>query len=222
MRRTVLALTPLLLALLSSCSIDDAFESYCHAQLKPTSVQVQTDLVAPKLDHSLSRQEISELLTRGGTPVEGARAMGATTASLQQEVYAQMDTLGVHGLTCGKPQLEVKLRLVEPVVHIAREFPEGSCKYDTVRLHEMRHVQAYEDLLARTTARATARLNHAFPPQNLHRGVNREELQGQLDRYVQDDLAPWLSRELSASRQMQAAIDTEDEYLRLTLACQGH
>lgn len=206
-------------ALLWGCSPDESFEAYCRAQLKPVAIQVLTEVPPHRVDNTLNRAEISDILTRGGQPVTDARALGATQASLEHEVYARQDTLGVRGLACARPSIEVKLHLVAPVVYMAREYPPGTCRYDTVYLHEMRHVHAYEALLERTAKAVRAQLEARFPPQYLARGESPAALQGELSAYVDQTLMPEVSQMLSKSRAIQTAIDSEDEYLRITLAC---
>ena len=212
----------LLPLLLGACSFDEGFEAYCRAQLNPVDIEVLTEIPTHRVDQSLNRAQISDLLTQGGQLVTDNRALAATRASLEHGVFARHDTLGLRGLACARPSVHVKLRLVDPVVYMASEYPVGTCRYDTVYLHEMRHVQAYEALLRKTAATVREQLDARFPPGYLGRGGSPQELQKDLDEYVEQTLMPGVSRLLSQSHRLQTAIDSEEEYLRLTLACGHH
>ncbi len=209
----------LLSLVLGGCTPEDAVQRYCRSDMAPPSLSVTIDMDPLVVDHELDRAQISALLRQGGTPVEGSLAMGSTTASLEQRSSLRFDSRHLLGWSCAKPQATLTLRLTAPVVHIAREFPVNSCRYRTVELHEMMHVQAYEAALARTAAKAKWLFEVRYPQTTLVMGLSEDALQQRAERDLNDWLAPAVSRELALVRERQQAIDSPLEYTRLTLAC---
>lgn len=221
MTRTLLATCSALLLCLGlwGCSPQSTFDAYCRAELAPSSLRVNIEMDPLQVDHEMSRAQISEALRGDGTPVEGSLAMGSTTASLEQRSSLRFNSRSLLGRACAKPEATLTLRLSRPTVHIAREFPVNSCRYRTVELHEMMHVQAYEAALARTAAKARVLFDVRYPQSTLLSGISEDDLKRRAEQDLNEWLAPAVSRELAQVRERQRAIDSPLEYTRLTLAC---
>ena len=55
----------------------------------------------------------------------------------------------VSGYECVAPQIGVTITYVPVVIYIGREFPPGTCAYDEILKHELRHLKTYMDYLPR-------------------------------------------------------------------------
>ncbi len=204
--------------LLTACSSESVVASYCDLVLAPAAIAVSVDIPAPVVNTHLDRREVSAVLFGSEQP-PSRRAMGLTRAGLQHEAAIRLSTVSLPGLACARPHAKVRVALVEPQVYVASEFPEGSCRYGEVLLHEMRHVQIYEDVVRRAAQDAEAALNEEFS-----KGVWRDRsvalLQERATRYVEETLSPRISAALAHAKPLQSALDSEQEYLRLSLACE--
>lgn len=122
---------------------------------------------------------------------------------------------------CLSPQLQVSFGYAPLTVHVAREFPPGSCAYQEILAHEQKHVdtyrqhaQAIEQELAATFA---ARFTADPQPWRGAAGQLGERLQKELD----ERWLPFIQRRLAAVEVAQAAVDAPEEYERVSLACDG-
>lgn len=109
-------------------------------------------------------------------------------------------------------------------VYIAKQYPPDSCRFALTRQHELRHVAADEETLAeylpklKETAIRTAA--QAFPAGPFTRAA-RDQARDAILEAVKDALAGEMDRLDRARQQRQQAIDTAQEYMRLSRACPG-
>ena len=209
----------LILAALSGCTPKEAFEAYCRSQLAPSELEIETVLDPVVIDNSQTRAQISAGLRETGTSVEGGQAMGSTAASLEQKSSFRMDTLAGPGLVCGRPHAKLTLRMTTPHVLIAKEFAPNSCRYRTVELHEFKHVQAYKDTLFATAKMAEVLFRLRFASDSVHLENDMAGQYAYSDAELNRWMVPMISRELERVRPKQRAIDSVEEYTRITNEC---
>jgi hypothetical protein len=117
---------------------------------------------------------------------------------------------------CIAPQVEVSCTTADRTVYVGSEFAPGSCAYREILAHEMRHLKAYLEWLPKVEERAHA------PRIALHRqapvcapGGARALLQAMSTAAgCPSSRTRW--RKVEA---LQAAIDTPQEYARLSKVC---
>lgn len=121
---------------------------------------------------------------------------------------------------CTSPQLVLTYGFKPITVYIAKEFPEGSCAYQEIHSHELRHVKTYQDHIARIEKELTETLKRRFAtggPWRGPAGQTQERLQQELDeRWI-----PYVKREIEQVKEAQARIDTPEEYARVENSCDG-
>jgi len=121
---------------------------------------------------------------------------------------------------CASPQLTMTFGFVPMTVHVAKEFPVGSCAYREIYDHEMRHVQTYQAHIAAIEKELTEALSSRFAtgaPWRGPVGQTRDNLQRELD----ERWMPYIKRAIGRVELAQALIDTPEEYARVAASCDG-
>jgi hypothetical protein len=121
---------------------------------------------------------------------------------------------------CASPQLTLTLGFSPLTVYVAKEFPVGSCAYQEIYQHELRHVKTYQTHLATIEKDVADTLNRRFAtgaPWRGPLGETRARLQKELD----ERWLPYIQRELAKADAEQALIDTDEEYDRVAKSCDG-
>lgn len=174
------------------------------------------------VDHSKSRDELARLM--GQKPFAGFYMQGltdvtyATAPRFTTESYELSDGRWCTVLT----HVSVEFGLgAAASVHIAREIPEGSCRYASVLAHEMQHVaisqrtvaNASDDLKTRLEAEAH-RLSPAF-------GKTKEAASDLLKASLVKFINGVTGRHVARAEMENAAIDTRHSYELLSAQCSG-
>jgi len=121
----------------------------CDQALGPMRVDVR----ATEAPLSFSNDRTVEQLTAEAPPYDrAARVLGKTYATLSARVgvtsrYMELPTQPP--TTCLRPSIDVELILSDFRVTVAREFAPGTCAYQAVREHELRHVAVNRAVLPR-------------------------------------------------------------------------
>ena len=121
---------------------------------------------------------------------------------------------------CASPQLIVSYGFSPMTVYVAREIPKGTCAYNKVFRHEMRHVAAYQAHLEAIEQNLRETVTARFAIGKPWRGPL-----GQAPRALQRELVerwqPYLEREINLGMAAQKAIDSPEEYALVLDACDG-
>jgi hypothetical protein len=123
------------------------------------------------------------------------------------------------GGTCARPA-RVGLRLVqtEHRISIASEIPRGGCLWRAVEAHERRHV-ALNQATMRQAATAMRRAAEAWAPRAEGRGRDAEAAVARLQDGLRQAVEPALATMRAAREAGHAAIDSPEEYARLSRLC---
>jgi hypothetical protein len=123
------------------------------------------------------------------------------------------------GYECISPQIEVELSYAPVIIYIGREFKPGTCAYDEILAHEMRHLKAYLDHLPKVEEVVRKALSNRFDNKPLY--ARSGQARASLQREVDTGWMPYMKRELVRVEAKQALIDTPQEYARLSRVCKG-
>ena len=121
---------------------------------------------------------------------------------------------------CSSPQITVNYGFSPMVVYVAKEFPVGSCAYDEIYRHELRHVKAYQDHLIRIERDLTDTLTRRFATGQVWRAP-KGQTRLMLEKEMNERWLPFIKREIERVESAQRLIDTPEEYARVSGACGG-
>lgn len=198
------------------------------------SVELSECEQLPKPSVSIKRLENSSisynteygyrLLTSiGGEKVRpGSQVLGLTrTNSLAQfSVNTPSYQDATERYECASPQITLLLGFKPMTVYVGKEFPVGSCAYQEILDHEMRHVKAYQEHVAKIEEALQADLNRRFATDSVWRGVPGTS-NTRVSKELDERWLPYINRELQKVDVAQALIDAPEEYARLSNACNG-
>jgi hypothetical protein len=125
----------------------------------------------------------------------------------------------VSGYECIAPKVEVKLYYAPVVVYVGNEFAPGSCGYQEILTHELRHLRAYMDHLPKAEKIVRDAFARRFEAKPLYApsGTAMSALSHEID----GSWMPFIKNEMARVETVQAAIDSAQEYARLGKACNG-
>jgi hypothetical protein len=118
---------------------------------------------------------------------------------------------------------KVRLNVVlAPVVWVANNFPEGSCMYNAVRDHELKHVHADQTVLTQHIGRIRAALTDVTEGRAFFGPGTPDAVKASVATFF-DQLKSTLARETQSfaedDMKAQRAIDTMQEYQRISHLC---
>jgi hypothetical protein len=208
----------LLLLATSGASARTAFQAQCEDTIGKTEPVLASRENGYRIDNTLSHRALTVMkgVARPGTYVLGlTRTESRVAISVHGSTLSDPQT----GYECVAPRIEVSLFYVPIVIYVGREFAPGSCAYQEILAHEMRHLKAYLDYLPKVESRVRAALAQRFGATPLYAagGQVRTLLQREIDR----EWMPYIKSEMGKVELLQAAIDSPREYARLGKVCQG-
>ena len=163
---------------------------------------------------------------RGLTAMKGRARPGQVVLGLTRtesivsiNVGGRLLTDPASGYECIAPHIEIKLYYPPIVVYVSREFRPGTCAYEEVLAHEMRHLNAYLDYLPKAEARVRLALARRFEDKPLYARIG--QAQSLLQREIDRGWMPYIKSEMAKVEALQAAIDSPQEYARLGKVCGG-
>jgi hypothetical protein len=190
------------------------------AELPKPSITVERLEAQVSLNTRYSFKTLNNLGAEIGRP--GHQVLGLTrgtaSASLASQTPGLADPSG--RWECASPQITLRYGYQPITVYVASEFPPGTCAYQQIYEHEMRHVKIYQDHLASIEPTLRAALEERFANGGLWRGA-AGEVGPRLQRELQQRWLPMIRREIRRVEAAQALIDTDDEYRRVAESCGG-
>jgi hypothetical protein len=193
-----------------------SFESRCE-DLPPSAISITVQLPTVAENRTVSTTVLTGM---SESPVEALRTIGLTKAR-----FGHRSTLEVKGLedrmgarACVRPSVSVELFLAPMTVYVAREYSDDPCRTRVIREHEQRHVDTYVAFARESVPRLRGELTRALGTAPQY-GFTVGEAQSTLDRRLGDALTSFMRSAESTLATRQAAIDTQEEYERIRLAC---
>jgi hypothetical protein len=217
---------PLPVVLLSSLLFQADADSCPEKQSVP-----QIEVIAHQTDPKFSYNASSDEITRRGNgayapPGADGPAWHKTGLTESDTKFAQKVDYTVEefddGLVCYYVDKIVLTVTSSPTVWVSNDFPPGSCMYEAVRGHEMKHVHTEEQVLTTHIGRLKDALVNVSRFRTVF-GPNRPaEIRSRFDAYVtqvntvvNDEFTVYNYDEGKA----QQAIDTMAEYQRIAHLC---
>lgn len=207
------------MALLLMAAISTAQAQDCPP---PRAPQVELVVDDPPVTQDFS-QPFAALHRRTGArppdPRGGQLHLGLTIVGLafNSEINFEM-TSGLAGVCLRPRTIRLTLRHSLHQVMIASEVPRGSCLFQEVLAHEMRHVAVNRQTLA-TYAPRVREAAVQWAAGAVARGGDAQMLAVSLRDQLGAAVKPVLDRLNATRRSQQAAVDSPEEYRRLSASC---
>ncbi|MBJ7309542.1 hypothetical protein ACFOLJ_19190 [Rugamonas sp. CCM 8940] len=194
------------------------FQIRCEDSISKTVSVLSAQQNGYTIDNHLSYRSLTVMkggghgnsVVLGITRTESKVKVGLTGPVLQDPVS---------GYECIAPQIKVSLYYVPVVIFVGKEFEPGTCIYQEVLNHELRHLQAYMGHLPKVELVVREALAKRFEAKPLYAptGTALSALEHEID----SGWLPFIKAEMQKVEAQQAQIDTPEEYDRLSKVCNG-
>lgn len=190
--------------------------SLCEMQLRPTEVRVSTTPVAYDTNLTASTVQLTEMAAQ----TTGRMVHGLTRTNMRSLVTVGSNgiTNPVTGMHCLRPIVDVRLGFEPMTVYITSDQREGSCQFDVTMRHELQHVAVYRSFLETTAGEVEKYLKNHFG-NRIYYFASSEEAQRRMSAETSERIGPFVEQSMQRVRELQAPLDTPDEYLRLERSC---
>jgi hypothetical protein len=194
------------------------FQARCEDSIGASVAALTVRDSAYSINNNLSYKTLTRMQGReGGNSV----VLGLTKTESRIDIGLDGQLLGdpASGYECIAPHVNVALSYVPTVIYVGSEFLPGTCAYREVLAHEMRHLNAYLNHLPKVEALVRAALKQRFAGQPMYApGGQAKRL---LEQEMDGGWMPYIKNEMAKVEQLQAAIDSPQEYARLSKVCKG-
>lgn len=194
------------------------FQARCEDSIARTSTRLVARQAGYVVDNSKSYHQLTSLK---GPESQRGFVLGLT----RTESHVTIDSTGSilrdrdSEFECIAPQIVVNLWYSPITVYIGREFGPGTCPYREILKHEMRHVKLYTDHMQLVERTVRASLAQRFGDRPMY--APRGQTNAMLGREIDDRWLPFIKAELAKVEPQHAAIDSFEEYSRLSKVCAG-
>ncbi len=195
-----------------------AFQVRCEDSIAPASVVLTAEQGGYSINNALSWRKLTQMkgleggdaYVLGLTRTESRVSIGLDGPMLQDKAS---------GYECVAPKVSARVMYLPIVIYVGREFAPGTCAYDEILAHEMRHLNTYLGHLPKVETRVRAALKRRFDAKPLYAPS------GQAKRLLEQEIdatwMPYIRQEMAKVEQLQAAIDAPREVARLSRICKG-
>jgi hypothetical protein len=166
-------------------------------------------------------------MSTAGLTEMAATGTGRLVHGLTRTNMRSLVTVGSNGITnpltglhCLRPIVDVRLAFEPMTVFITRAQAPGSCQFDVTMRHEMQHVMVYTNFLDSAAHDVEKYLRDHFG-NRIYYFDSAEAAQKQMSAETSQRIGPFVEEEMNRVRDLQAPLDTPDEYLRLERSCSG-
>jgi hypothetical protein len=194
------------------------FQARCEDSLRKTATQLTARQPSYRVDNSLSYRALT--IMKGQSPAR-TYVLGLTRTEAHVAVRSSGSILSdpPSGYECIAARIDVELWYTPIVVYVGREFGPGTCAYDNILAHELRHVRTYLDHLPIVERTVRKTLDDRFGDRPLYAPSGQSN--ALLGQEIDSRWLPYIKSEMGKVEIRQAAIDTPAEYIRLSRICKG-
>ena len=196
-----------------------SFEEACARQLPPTVIEVVPLYQEVATDYNVSYRNLTQIQLQGNVSHAGTRVLGITQAKMSSSARYGLTSLSQGTQGCARPRLHITLSFAPIRVFVGREFVPGTCEFQLIFDHEVRHVKADNDHLAFVAQKLQQELTQYFG-NTVYYG-NSQQLQQSWQDAVQQYWMPRAQAWMKLVENRHAQIDTPAEYARNNTACGG-
>lgn len=214
-RGRLLALPFCLLSLTST-----AAHALSCSDLPPTTVEVTLLETELQTDFRRSYRALKGMTNRYAD--SNLSVLGLTTGHAVARTHVSAKSLRDRSgqWECSTVQISIQLGYEPLTVLVGREFPQGSCGFREIYAHEMRHADTYRNHARAIVPEIRETLRERFASGDPMRGPAGDTM-ARLRSELEERWVPYIRRMLERVEPSQRAIDTREEYERVSASCQG-
>ena len=171
-------------------------------------------------NHSYSYQSLTNIGFSTNSPGKWILGLTRGNASAGFSLGAPIIIDPTGRWECLSPQINITFGFSPVTVYVAKEFPEGTCAHKEILEHEMRHAKTYQEHIVQIEKELQQTLTARFSTDTPWRGP-RGQLTGKINQELEERWLPYIQRTIKRVDEAQKQIDTEEEYERISNACDG-
>jgi hypothetical protein len=165
-------------------------------------------------------KSVAELTQRRKQKSDRWQTLGLTETVVRLSTKRGYATLKMpSGMGCLRPSLEVTLSTSPQTIFVAREFPKGSCAFNEIMAHELRHAAVNQRHAESVARKLKAELDQVFGQQIFYGDV--QQLTQQFKQAWDREWVPRINKQLGESEAQHRQIDSPEEYARNNTMCGG-
>ena len=197
----------------------ESFEAECSRRLLPTQIHVRA--LPSQISYNFESTMAQLTYTPPTERRDGHVMLGLTESTLRTNINWNTNMLvsSKPNIACLRPQVTLTFDVNPQIVSIAREFPKGSCSFNEIAVHEMRHVRANQNQLEVAAAYMEEELKKFFQ-QKIFYG-SPDTLKDQLEEALKTTWLPLAEQQLEKVNAAHEVIDSPEEYARNKTVCNG-
>lgn len=195
-----------------------SFETRCE-QLPASRVEIRQRAIRPVTNDALPYRELTQL---GEDNPAMHRTLGLTKTEFRQEVAIEVKGIADSGSgrSCSRPHIVLDLTMAPMTVYVASELANDACGHAAVFAHEMKHVAAFREHMTDTARALEAELPQLFG-QRIIKARDADAGEAQVREALQAFLEEFIARNTARLKERHAAVDSAEEYTRISGACGG-
>ncbi|NRR29867.1 hypothetical protein HSX11_06675 [Oxalobacteraceae bacterium] len=195
-----------------------AFQIRCEDSISKTISVLSSQQNGYSVDQHLSYRALTAMK---GVANGNAKVLGLTRTESRMSIALGGPVLQdpVSGYECIAPKITVKLYYAPVVVYVGSEFATGTCGYQEILTHEMRHLKAYMDHLPKVEKSVREALAKRFEARPLY--APSGTAMSALEHEINTGWMPYIKAEMGLVEELQNQIDAPEEYARLSRSCNG-
>ena len=199
----------------------------CSAPPFP-AVRVAVSRSAPTLDLSRTGQDLTAMNRGGFVPhgYENGMTRGLTNSGIGVSTrfsYSWSADAGRREACLWVTEVTVDVA-VRAEIYIDRQYAKGSCAYDAILEHELKHVRVNEEAAQRAAALLKAAIERAVAAGSLVGPFPAHAVRSAQDRVstpIRRAIDDATAQIVAEREQRQRAVDTPEEYRRVAQQCRG-
>jgi hypothetical protein len=186
----------------------------CRTELKRTEIHVFVD--KPNVAYNFER-DTNQLTSMKSSGTNGT-ILGLTVVRKEFDIKTKVSMIKLpDGSVCMRPGFDITIQLNPQKVYVANEFKQGTCAFNQIIQHEMRHVQVNQKHAEMIAFRYEREMRKAFA-NKIYYGSQNNLMNG-LVKVIKNEWLPHLGDEIKKAEELHKKIDTEQEYRRMGTVC---
>lgn len=191
---------------------------------KAPEVKLSRVLGKTKLYRTKDIHALTHMHSEGGAVRQGVHVNGLGGGKIGLEGLASFTVMQRGDQACiWLKGIEAKF-FAFPSIHIANNFPKGSCEYNAVLEHEKEHIRVLQDFhkeFAPKFKTALRRIASDIEPQGPFSAANAEAIQSDMNARINAGIQGFNDSIIPVLEARQAKVDSPAEYARVEAQCKN-